>query len=34
MKALVICPFILAWLRNHPEYRPVLFNAPRAKVGD
>ena len=34
LKALVICPFILAWLRNHHEYRDVLFNAPPAKVSD
>ncbi len=34
LKALVICPFILAWLRTHPDYRPVLFNAPRAKASD
>lgn len=34
LKALVICPFILSWLRNHQEYRDVLFNAPPAKVAD
>lgn len=34
LKALVICPFILSWLRRHPEYVDVLFNAPPAKVGD
>lgn len=33
-KALVICPFILGWLRHHPEYADVLYNAPRPKVGD
>jgi hypothetical protein len=34
LKALVICPFILAWLRTHHEYRDVLFNAPPATVTD
>ena len=34
LKALVICPFILSWLRRHPEYVGVLFNAPPAKVGN
>lgn len=34
LKALVICPLILSWLRNHQEYRDVLFNAPPAKVAD
>lgn len=34
LKALVICPFILGWLRNHREYADVLFNAPRSKVSD
>lgn len=34
LKALVICPFILSWLRRHHEYIDVLFNAPPAKVGD
>jgi predicted GNAT family acetyltransferase len=32
LKALVICPFILSWLRHHPEYVDVLFNAPAPKV--
>lgn len=27
LRALVICPFILGWLRNHPEYRDLLHNA-------
>ncbi|WP_262851820.1 GNAT family N-acetyltransferase [Mumia quercus] len=27
LKALVVCPFILSWMRKHPEYRDVLFNA-------
>lgn len=26
-KALVICPFILGWLRRHPEYRDLLYSA-------
>ncbi|NPC95197.1 GNAT family N-acetyltransferase [Nocardioides sp. zg-DK7169] len=29
LKALVVCPFVLGWLRRHPEYRDLLFNAPR-----
>ena len=32
-KALVICPFILSWLRHHPDHVDVLFNAPPSKVG-
>jgi predicted GNAT family acetyltransferase len=34
LKALVICPFILGWLRRHREYVGVLYNAPPAKVGN
>jgi uncharacterized protein len=34
LKALVICPFILGWLRNHPEHRGLLFNAPPSRVSD
>lgn len=34
LKALVICPFIIGWLRNHPEYQDLLFNAPSPKVSD
>ncbi|TYP89023.1 hypothetical protein BD833_103179 [Blastococcus xanthinilyticus] len=34
LRALVICPFILGWLRNHHEYRDLLFNAPPAKATD
>lgn len=34
LKALVICPFILGWLGHHPEYRDLLFNAPRSSVTD
>lgn len=34
LKALVVCPFILGWLRRHPEHAGVLFNAPAPKVGD
>ncbi|WP_369138738.1 GNAT family N-acetyltransferase [Modestobacter versicolor] len=34
LKALVICPFILGWLRDHREYGDVLFNAPPAKASD
>lgn len=33
-KALVICPFILGWVRHHPEYQDLLFNAPPSKVSD
>lgn len=34
LRALVICPFILGWLRTHPDYQDVLFNAPPPKVSD
>jgi predicted GNAT family acetyltransferase len=34
LKALVLCPFILGWLRTHPAYQDVLFNAPTSKVSD
>ena len=34
LKALVICPFILAWLGHHPEHRDLLFNAPPSTVRD
>jgi uncharacterized protein len=34
LKALVICPFILSWLRRHHDYMDVLFNAPRPTVGN
>lgn len=34
LKALVICPFILGWLRRHPEYVDVLYNAPKPRVSD
>jgi uncharacterized protein len=34
LKALVICPFIIGWLRNHPEYQDLLFNAPPSRVSD
>jgi hypothetical protein len=34
LKALVICPFILGWLRIHPDYQDLLFNAPPSRVSD
>ncbi|TDE37661.1 GNAT family N-acetyltransferase [Actinomadura sp. 6K520] len=34
LKTLVICPFIIGWLRNHPDYQDLLFNAPPSKVSD
>jgi predicted GNAT family acetyltransferase len=34
LKALVVCPFIIGWLRRHHEYVDVLYNAPRPRVGD
>ncbi len=34
LKALVICPFIIGWLRSHHDYVDVLFNAPQPKVRD
>lgn len=33
LKALVICPFIIGWLRRHHEYVDVLYNAPPSRVG-
>ncbi|MFC5856218.1 hypothetical protein ACFPZI_31960 [Streptomyces chlorus] len=32
MKALAICPYIISWLRNHPEYRDLLYNAAPSRV--
>ncbi len=34
LKALVICPFVIGWLRNHPEYQDILFNAPPSRASD
>lgn len=34
LKALVLCPFILGWLRRHPEHVDVLYNAPPSSVAD
>ena len=34
LKALVICPFIIGWLRHHPDYQDLLFNAPPSRVSD
>ncbi|WP_324277807.1 GNAT family N-acetyltransferase [Blastococcus brunescens] len=34
LRALVICPFIIGWLRTHHEYRDVLYNASPATVTD
>lgn len=34
LKALVVCPFIIAWLHRHPEYVDVLYNAPPATTTD
>ncbi len=34
LKALVVCPFINAWLRSHPDHRDVLYNAPSSTVSD
>lgn len=34
LKALVICPFIIGWLRKHPEHHDVLYNAAPSKVSD
>lgn len=33
-KALLICPFITGWVRNHPEYGDVLYGAPPSRVTD
>jgi predicted GNAT family acetyltransferase len=34
LKALVVCPFILGWVRRHPDYVDVLYNAPRPRVSE
>lgn len=34
LKALVVCPFIIGWLRNHVDYQDLLFNAPPSTVSD
>lgn len=34
LKALVVCPFIIAWLHRHPDYADVLYNAPPATTTD
>jgi len=34
LQALVVCPFINSWVRRHPEYSDVTFNAPPALVGN
>lgn len=34
LKALVICPFIIGWLRGHPSYHDLLYGAPRSTVSD
>ncbi len=33
-KALVVCPFILGWLRRHPDYVDGLYNAPKTEASD
>lgn len=34
LKTLVICPFILEWLRRHQEYVDLLYNAPPTTTAD
>ena len=34
VKALVICPFILSWIRRHREYADLLYGAPPSRVTD
>lgn len=34
LRALVICPFIIGWIRSHPEYRDLLYNARPSNVSD
>ena len=34
LRALVICPFISAWIRRHPRYADVLYGAPPSRVTD
>ncbi len=29
LRALVTCPFVLAWIQRHPDYADLQFNAPR-----
>lgn len=29
-----LCPFILAWIRRHPEYGDMVYNAPRSTATD
>lgn len=34
LRTLVVCPFIIGWLRKHPDYQDLLFNAPASTVSD
>jgi predicted GNAT family acetyltransferase len=34
LKTLVLCPFILGWLRKHPDYQDLLFNAPPSRTSE
>lgn len=34
LKVMPVCPFILGWIRKHPEYGDLLFNAPTSRVSD
>lgn len=34
LRALVVCPFIKAWIGRHPEYADLLYGAPRSRVTD
>lgn len=34
VRVLPTCPFIKAWIDHHPEYRDLLYNAPRTTATD
>ena len=34
LKVMPLCPFIHAWMANHPDYTDLAFNAPPSRVSD
>ncbi|MBC2933656.1 N-acetyltransferase [Nocardioides sp. zg-1228] len=34
LRALVICPYVTRWLRRHPDYRDLLYNAAPSTADD
>lgn len=34
LRALVVCPFVTAWIGRHPEYADLLYGAPRSTATD